>query len=243
MSVYPSGAPCPRGVRFWRLRLTLAATARHCPRVLADALARSRAHDVALVLGGALLTAGLAQVSISVPGSPVPITGQSLGVIVAAAALGPVRGMAAQFLYLLMGAVGLPFFAEGASGLERILGATGGYLVGFVPAAFLVGLAAQRGFDRRPWTALPLFAVGQLAVLRSACPGLSCPPGSAWPRLLASASHPSFLEGSSRPPSPPCCCPSRGGWWGRARSDASTSVPCFVADAHVKKAASELIDR
>ncbi|WNZ64263.1 biotin transporter BioY [Myxococcus sp. MxC21-1] len=115
---------------------------------------------------------GLAQVSISVPGSPVPITGQSLGVIVAAAALGPVRGMAAQLLYLLMGAVGLPFFAEGASGLERILGATGGYLVGFVPAAFLVGLAAQRGFDRRPWTALPLFAVGQLAVFAVGLPWL-----------------------------------------------------------------------
>ncbi|GEL72008.1 biotin transporter BioY [Myxococcus virescens] len=172
MSVYPSGAPCPRGVRFWRLRLTLAATARPRPHVLADTLARSRAHDVALVLGGALLTAGLAQVSISVPGSPVPITGQSLGVIVAAAALGPVRGMAAQLLYLLMGAAGLPFFAEGASGLERILGATGGYLVGFVPAAFLVGLAAQRGFDRRPWTALPLFAVGQLAVFAVGLPWL-----------------------------------------------------------------------
>lgn len=140
--------------------------------MLTDGLARSRAHDVALVLGGALLTAGLAQLSISVPGSPVPITGQSLGVIVAAAALGPWRGMAAQVLYLLMGAVGLPFFAEGASGLGRLLGASGGYLVGFVPAAFLVGMAARHGLDRRPWTALPLFIVGQLAVFVVGLPWL-----------------------------------------------------------------------
>ncbi|WP_426750335.1 biotin transporter BioY [Myxococcus sp. Y35] len=127
---------------------------------------------MALVLGAALLTALLAQVSISVPGSPVPITSQSLGVIVAAAALGPLRGMASQTLYLLLGAVGLPFFSEGASGFDRILGATGGYLVGFVPAAFLVGLAARRGLDRRPWSALPLFVAGQLVVFAVGVPWL-----------------------------------------------------------------------
>ncbi|MFP2960481.1 biotin transporter BioY [Myxococcus sp. 1LA] len=174
--------------------MTLATPARPSPLVLADGVARSRAHDVALVLGGALLTAGLAQVSISVPGSPVPITGQSLGVILAAAALGPVRGMAAQCLYLLMGAVGLPFFAEGASGVARLVGATGGYLVGFVPAAFLVGLAARRGFDRRPWTALPLFIAGQLVVFAVGLPWLVLAAGLGMAKALSLGFTP-FLPG------------------------------------------------
>ncbi|MCP3104405.1 biotin transporter BioY [Myxococcus sp. K15C18031901] len=136
-------------------------------------VARTRVHDAALVLAGALLTALLAQVSLSVPGSPVPITGQSLGVIVTAAALGPRRGTAAQVLYLLLGAAGLPFYSDGASGVGRILGATGGYLVGFIPAALFVGLAARRGLDRRPWSALPLFIVGQLLVFVVGVPWLA----------------------------------------------------------------------
>ncbi|MCE9668192.1 biotin transporter BioY [Myxococcus stipitatus] len=140
--------------------------------MLADTLSRTRLHDTTFIIGGAALTALLAQVSVSVPGSPVPITGQSLGVIVAAAALGPLRGTAAQVLYLLLGAAGLPVFADGASGVDRILGATGGYLVGFVPAAFLVGLAARRGLDRRVWSALPLFVAGQLVVFAVGVPWL-----------------------------------------------------------------------
>ncbi|MDY7225036.1 biotin transporter BioY [Hyalangium rubrum] len=135
------------------------------PRVLADAFVRTRAHEGALVLGAALFTALLAQVSLPVPGSPVPITGQTLAVVLTAAVLGPVRGMAGQLAYLLLGAVGLPFYAKAASGFGHVLGPTGGYLVGFLPAAFLVGLAARHGFDRQPWKALPLFLLGQLVIL------------------------------------------------------------------------------
>ncbi|AKQ67937.1 Substrate-specific component BioY of biotin ECF transporter [Myxococcus hansupus] len=127
---------------------------------------------MALIVGGALLTALLAQVSLSVPGSPVPITGQSLGVIVTAAALGPLRGAAAMGLYLLLGAVGLPVYAEGSSGLSRLMGATGGFLVGFLPAAFLVGLAARHGMDRRPWSALVVFIGGQLLIFAVGVPWL-----------------------------------------------------------------------
>ena len=58
------------------------------------------------------------------------------------------RGIFGQLAYVLMGAVGLPFYSRGASGFEHVLGATGGFLVGFIPAAFLVGLAARRGLDR-----------------------------------------------------------------------------------------------
>ncbi|MFB1481018.1 biotin transporter BioY [Corallococcus sp. RDP092CA] len=135
------------------------------PHVLSDHLARTRAQEAALVLGAALLTALLAQVAVSVPRSPVPITGQTLAVVLTAAALGPGRGLAAQAAYLLLGAVGLPFFAKGASGWSALIGPTGGFLVGFLPAAFLVGLAARHGYDRRWWTAGPLFLAGQLLVL------------------------------------------------------------------------------
>ncbi|WP_233610004.1 biotin transporter BioY [Corallococcus sp. AB049A] len=138
----------------------------HSPHpVLADRFVRTRAQEALLVLGAALFTALLAQVAVSVPGSPVPITGQTLAVILTAAALGPVRGTAAQAAYLLLGAVGLPFFAKGASGWGALTGPTGGFLVGFLPAAFLVGLAARHGYDRRWWTAGPLFLAGQLLVL------------------------------------------------------------------------------
>ncbi|WP_223784323.1 biotin transporter BioY [Myxococcus sp. AS-1-15] len=133
--------------------------------VLTDMFVRTRTHEVAVILGAALCTALFAQVAISVPGSPVPVTGQTLAVVVTAAALGPRRGMLGQLAYLLLGAVGLPFFAKAASGWGALLGPTGGYLVGFIPTAFLVGLAARRGYDRRLWTAVPLFLAGQLLVL------------------------------------------------------------------------------
>ncbi|WP_052518255.1 biotin transporter BioY [Archangium violaceum] len=84
------------------------------PRVLADVFARTRVHDGAFVLGAALFTALLAQVAIAVPGSPVPITGQTLAVVLTAAALGPVRGVAGQLAYVLLGAAGLPFYSKGA---------------------------------------------------------------------------------------------------------------------------------
>ncbi|GMU09055.1 biotin transporter BioY [Corallococcus caeni] len=134
-------------------------------RVLADGFVHTRAQEGALVLGAALCTALLAQVAIPVPGSPVPITGQTLAVVLTAAALGPGRGLAAQVAYLLLGGMGLPFFAKGASGWGALAGPTGGFLVAFLPAALLVGLAARHGYDRRWWTAGPLFLAGQLLIL------------------------------------------------------------------------------
>ncbi|WP_241759447.1 biotin transporter BioY [Pyxidicoccus parkwayensis] len=143
------------------------------PAVLADRFARTRAHDVMLVLGAALFTALLSQLAVAVPGSPVPITGQTLAVMLTAAALGPLRGMLGQLTYVLLGAVGLPFYSRGASGFEQVLGPTGGFLVGFIPAAFLVGLAARRGLDRSAWKALPLFVAGQLAIFAVGVPWLA----------------------------------------------------------------------
>lgn len=141
--------------------------------VLADLLPASRVRDVALVTGAALLTALLAQVVVPVPGSPVPITGQTLAVVLTAAALGPVRGVAGQALYLALGATGLPFYSDASGGVDVVAGATGGYLLGFLPAALLIGLAARRGRDRRVLAALPLFLAGQLVIFAVGVPWLA----------------------------------------------------------------------
>src|SRR3989442_6533556 len=107
-------------------------------------------YGAGLAVGGSLLVAGLAQVSIKLPFTPVPITGQTLGVLLVGASLGPLLGGASMLLYLAEGAIGLPFFAGGDHGAS-FLGfgaATGGYLWGFVLAAALVGWLARRGCDR-----------------------------------------------------------------------------------------------
>jgi len=155
--------------------MTTAAVPAPAPRlpVLADLVPGARVRDVALVTGAALFTALLAQIAVPVPGSPVPITGQTLAVVLTAAALGPARGLAGQALYLLLGGVGLPFYAEASGGIEHVAGATGGYLVGFLPAALLIGLAARHGQDRRLTRALPLFVAGQAVIFAIGVPWLA----------------------------------------------------------------------
>jgi biotin transport system substrate-specific component len=131
-----------------------------------DTAQRALVTDVALVVGGSLVVAGLAQVYITLPFTPVPITGQTLGVLLVGTSLGWMRGAAAMLLYLLWGAIGLPFFAEGESG-TAILGfasANGGYLWGFVVAALVVGWLAQQGWDRRPGSALGAMLIGEIII-------------------------------------------------------------------------------
>src|SRR5690606_9926368 len=94
-------------------------------------------------------TALAAQVVIPVPGSPVPVTLQTFAVLVTAAALGSARGALAQLVYLAAGVVGMPVFADGKGGFDAVFGATGGYLLGFVLAAYVVGWLSQRGADRK----------------------------------------------------------------------------------------------
>jgi hypothetical protein len=107
----------------------------YAPQVLATrVLPRSRVATVAAVVGFAVLTAVAAQWWIVLPFTPVPITGQTFAVLLSGAALGWRAGAASQTLYLVMGFAGLPVFTEGASGADKLLGATGGYLVGFVVA-------------------------------------------------------------------------------------------------------------
>lgn len=102
-----------------------------------------------LVAGGAAFIALFAQISIDLPFTPVPITGQTFAVLLVAASLGLVHGTLACALYLLAGTVGLPVFADQAHGWGEVVGATGGYLVGFLIAGAVVGTMAERNWDRR----------------------------------------------------------------------------------------------
>jgi len=116
-------------------------------------------YDLALVAGGSLLVALAAQIAVPLPFTPVPWTLQPLAVLLVGALLGARRGAAALAAYLVEGAAGLPVFAGGAFGVAPLLGPTAGYLVGFVPAAFVTGFLAERGWDRRfvtTWAAMAL---------------------------------------------------------------------------------------
>jgi biotin transport system substrate-specific component len=136
------------------------------PTLLARTLPRldRRLRDLLLVIGGSLLVAAMAQVRIPLPFTPVPLTGQTFAVLLVGAVLGSRRGAASLLLYLVQGAVGLPVFAGGASGLLYMSGPTGGYLVGFVGAAYLVGMLAGRGLDRRVPSALLAFLAGEVVI-------------------------------------------------------------------------------
>jgi biotin transport system substrate-specific component len=163
--------------------------------VLADFVPGARVRDAGLIAGAALFTALLAQAVVPVPGSPVPITGQTLAVVLSAAVLGPGRGVAAMGLYLVLGAVGLPFYSEASGGVEVLAGATGGYLVGFLPAALLIGLAAQHRQDRKVWRALVLFVAGQAVVFAIGVPWLAVVADLSPAQALEAGFYPFILGG------------------------------------------------
>lgn len=135
-------------------------------RVLADVIprptsrARSLAVDATLVLGGVALVALLAKVSFFI--GPIPITGQTLGVIVVGASLGAVRGAASLATYMLLGLAGLPIFAGPLAGPAYVLSPSFGFILGFVPAAFLAGWFAERAWDRKPWLAFVGFVAASV---------------------------------------------------------------------------------
>jgi len=136
--------------------------------VLADRLSESRStsRDILWTVSFSLLTAVLAQIRIPLPYSPVPLTGQTFGVLLSGAVLGMRRGFASQVLYLAAGAAGLPVFAGGGAGVAHLLGPTGGYLWAFPVAAGLLGRLVELGASRRVWTlALALFSADLLILI------------------------------------------------------------------------------
>lgn len=121
----------------------------------------ARVRDAALVVGAAGFVGLAAQVSVAVPGSPVPVTGQTFAVLLAGTALGAWRGLAAMALYLAAGAAGMPWFAEGTSGTGM---PTLGYVLGFVLAAPLAGALARRGADRGPLRTAGIMLLGNAVI-------------------------------------------------------------------------------
>src|ERR687895_2894090 len=125
------------------------------PGILTDAL---------LVVGGAGFVALAAQVSIELPFTPVPITGQTFAVLLVGASLGALLGLASLGLYLFVGALGAPVYQDGSHGWDVLTGPTGGYIVGFVLAAGLTGYLAQRRWDRRFSFSLAVMLTGDVVI-------------------------------------------------------------------------------
>lgn len=117
-----------------------------------------------LIVGFSLLNALAAQAEVRLPFTPIPITGQTFAVLLTGLLLGGRLGALALIAYVAEGLVGLPFFAGGKSGLPYALGPTGGYLVGFIAAAYVVGRLAERGWDRRIWTTILAMVIGNLVI-------------------------------------------------------------------------------
>lgn len=149
-------------------------------------------YDVGMVVAGSLVVALGAQLEVRLPFTPVPMTGQPFAVFLVGALLGARRGAAAMVTYLGEGAAGLPVFAGGASGAAAILGPSGGYLVGFVPAAFVTGFLAERGWDRRFLSTWAAMALGSVALFACGLPRLAQFVG--WNNVLATGLLP-FLPG------------------------------------------------
>jgi len=132
----------------------------------------ARLRDVALIVLGALLVYLCSRVLIPLPNTPVPITGQTFGVLLVGCALGARRGAASIGLYVLIGLIGVPFFAEGKGGLAVLTAASGGYLIGFIVAAGVVGRLAELGWDRRLIGAVGAMAIGNVVIYLVGVPWL-----------------------------------------------------------------------
>ena len=156
--------------------MTSATISRPRPLVLGDliALDRGRAaravRDVLLVAGAAALVGALAQISVRLSFTPVPITGQTLGVLLAGTALGWRRGAAAMALYAVAGVAGVPWFAGHSSGYAS---ASFGYIIGFFFAATACGYLAERGADRSVLSSLPAMLAGEILIYGFGCAWLA----------------------------------------------------------------------
>ncbi len=142
----------------------------------------ARVRHAILVVVGVIVVVATANVAVPVPGTPVPVTAQTFGVLVVGGALGFRRGIMAAALYLLIGAVGLPVYAQHAAGVDTfasigtggiVLAPTGGYLLGFVLAAGLVGRLAELGWDRTIAGSLAAFSLGTLVIYLVGLPWLA----------------------------------------------------------------------
>jgi biotin transport system substrate-specific component len=150
---------------------TLSTTAPSNPILVDRIISRSLASDIVLVVFGVALTAAAAQLQI--PASPVPFTFQTLAVLLIGATYGGSRAAITMASYVLVGALGLPVFAGGASGAEKIFGATGGFLLGFIFAAWLTGYLAQLSWSSNAVKMFVSFALGSVVIYAVGVPVLA----------------------------------------------------------------------
>jgi biotin transport system substrate-specific component len=129
--------------------------------------------DVLLVLAGTGFVALAAQVSIKLPFTPVPITGQTFAVVLVGASLGALLGLASLGLYLFVGGLGAPVYADQSHGWSVLTGPTGGYIIGFVLAAALTGFLAQKRWDRRFSSAVAAMLSGNVVIYLVGLPWLA----------------------------------------------------------------------
>lgn len=146
-------------------RMTVADVVRPSERGLA------RLYDAAVIIGGSIVIALCAQIAV---GGPVPVTGQTFAVLMVAALLGSRRAVLCVLAYLAEGLAGLPVFAQGGAGLGVLLGPRGGFLVGFLAVAYVVGTLAERGWDRRPATTVLAMVLGEVGLYACGLMWLSC---------------------------------------------------------------------
>ncbi|MFI9425037.1 biotin transporter BioY [Streptomyces achromogenes] len=138
--------------------------------VLADLLPASRVRDAALVVGGAALTGLAAQLSVPVPGSPVPVTGQTFAALLVGTALGARRGFLSLALYAVAGLAGVPWFADGKAGTGLV---SFGYVLGMLLASAVVGALARRGADRSPLRMAGTMVLGEAVIYAVGVPYLA----------------------------------------------------------------------
>jgi biotin transport system substrate-specific component len=150
--------------------------------------------DALLVLAGTGFVALAAQVSIGLPFTPVPITGQTFAVVLVGASLGALLGLASLGLYLFVGTLGAPVYADGGHGWDILTGPTGGYIVGFVLAAALTGWLAQRRWDRRFSSAVAAMLSGNVVIYLVGLPWLQAKLDSGLEKTLALGLYP-FVVG------------------------------------------------
>jgi biotin transport system substrate-specific component len=120
--------------------------------------------QISLILSGTIFLAVMAQISFPIPGSPVPFTGQTLGVLLLGTAYGARLGFSTVAFYLAMGIAGAPIFASGSHGFEKIVGATGGYLIGMLLSALVLGALAGRKWDQKIKTVIPTMIIGNVII-------------------------------------------------------------------------------
>ena len=130
------------------------------PQIKSEALV----YDIILIIGSSIFIALSAQIALNVPFSPVPITGQTFAVLLTGTLLGSRKGSLAVVAYLLEGISGLPVFAQAQFGIIHLVGPTGGYLLGFIPAAFLCGLLVEVGWGKTIFGALGIMAIGTIVI-------------------------------------------------------------------------------